>query len=151
MAKSLTIEQRYCNQSDYCMPFYAGFHPYFAATNKSGVKLTLPHREMEDFLTGETRLLPEIIDFDALAETNGALHNINTNSVKLDNFGQQRAIEIHFTPPYQHIVLWALKDKPFLCVEPCMGINNGLNLAESVVELAAHACLETSVTFSIKD
>jgi galactose mutarotase-like enzyme len=146
---SLKIEQRYENLSDQAMPFYAGFHPYFTAPEKGAVELQVAATQLDDFISGSWRDAEPVINFDAAPETNGAYHNVGENRVRFANFGLPCAVEIEFAPPYQHIVIWALKDKPFICVEPWMGLNKSLNTGVSVVHLPAGETLETFVTFRV--
>jgi galactose mutarotase-like enzyme len=148
-ANSLRIDQHYENHSERAMPFYAGFHPYFDAPEKSQVEMKVAANELDDFLAGKYRPAESVINFDAAAETNGAYHNVGEPRVRFNNFGQGRGIEIEFGEPYCHVVIWALKDKPFICVEPWMGLNNSLNTGESVVHLAPGAHLDTHVSFNI--
>jgi galactose mutarotase-like enzyme len=51
---SLLIKQSYLNNSAKVMPFYAGFHPYFYAPQRQGVKLNIPSqtRRNRNLLTG---------------------------------------------------------------------------------------------------
>jgi galactose mutarotase-like enzyme len=147
--KGLKIHQKYENHSKETMPFYAGFHPYFAAPEKTAVELLVSADEYDDFLTGKTLAVESVINFDQAAEVNGAFHNVKEPKVSFNNFGQGRKIEITFDPPYKHIVIWALRDKPFICVEPWMGLNNSLNTGESVYHLEPGTSLETSVAFNI--
>lgn len=147
--KGLTILQKYENLSKTTMPFYAGFHPYFVAPDKQAVNLEVDADEYDDFLTKKTFPVEKIINFDAGTETNGAFHNVRGNKVVFSNFGQDQTIEIAFQEPYKHVVIWALKDKPFICVEPWMGLNNSLNTGESVFYLDSGAVLETAVSFNV--
>lgn len=149
-ADSLRIDQRYENRGDREMPFYAGFHPYFAAAQKQAVTLEVAADKYNDFLTGQIRDAERVINFEAGAEVNGAFHNVGAPRVKFDNIGQGHAVEIEFTEPYKHVVIWALKDKPFICVEPWMGLNNSMNTGESVVRLAAGQSLDTFVAFNVR-
>ncbi|MBL8151766.1 MAG: aldose epimerase [Blastocatellia bacterium] len=146
---SLEILQRYENRSNSSMPFYAGFHPYFNAPKKDAVSISLKASSYHDFLTDQKRSPESVIDFSATAETNGAFYNVAEPRVVFSNFGLSHSLEINFTAPFKHIVVWGLKDKPFICVEPWMGINNGFNLGESIVYLEPGQELETSVTFQI--
>ncbi|MBI4852316.1 MAG: aldose epimerase [Acidobacteria bacterium] len=148
-SNALIIEQRYQNLSKEKMPFYAGFHPYFTASEKSAVQLYVQADEYDNFLTGKNESVKKVINFDEAPEVNGAFHNVKESRVKFSNFGLGKAIEITFEPPYRHVVIWGLKDKPFICVEPWMGLNNSLNTGESVVYLDAGSSLETLVAFNI--
>src|SRR5262249_13550225 len=133
-ANSLVIEQRYQNRSSRSMPFYAGFHPYYSAPEKSAVKLSLSAAQFDDFISGQSKAADEkerVINFDAAPETNGAYRNVNEKQVSFSNFGMPYSLELEFGEPYKHIVIWALKEKPFICVEPWMGLNNSLNTGES--------------------
>lgn len=145
----LTIEQRYINRSAQPMPFYAGFHPYFASVDKRNVKIELQADEYENFLTKESSIPPLGFDFDSTEETNGAYHRVAGEKVRIYGLGHDRTIQIRMQPPYKHIVVWALQEKPFVCVEPWMGINYGMNLDDSVVVLEAGAELQTEVSYSV--
>lgn len=149
-ADALRIDQRYENRSDHPMPFYAGFHPYFAAPDKSAVSIKLSAENFDDFIAKELREPANLVNFDAAPETNGAYQNVTGGSAEFSNFQQHQAIEISFGEPYQHVVIWALKDKPFICVEPWMGLNNSMKTGVSVTHLAPGAHLETFVTFKVK-
>ena len=149
-AKGLVIDQKYENLSQEKMPFYAGFHPYFVAPEKSAVELFVAANEYNDFLTGTKKAVEAIVNFEQVPEVNGAFHKVKENRIRFSNFGLERAIEITFEPPYKHIVIWGLKDKPFICVEPWMGLNNSLNTGESVFYLEPGSALETSVAFNVE-
>lgn len=147
---ALIIDQKYENFSKEKMPFYAGFHPYFLANEKSAVELQVSANEYNDFLTNTNKAVERVIDFETAAEVNGAFHNAAEGKVAFSNLGTGKAIEISFESPYKHIVIWGLQGKPFICVEPWMGLNNSLNTGESVVYLEAGSSLETSVAFNVK-
>lgn len=147
-ADTLTIDQQFENRSSQVMPFYAGFHPYFTAPDKTAVTLSLDTSNYDDFLTKTTHSIDPTINFEAGAEINGAFHGVR-EPVRFSNFGMPYAIEIGFEAPYQHIVIWALKDKPFICVEPWMGVNYGLNNDISVISLAANSSLKAAVTYKV--
>ncbi|MEW6733837.1 MAG: aldose epimerase, partial [Acidobacteriota bacterium] len=100
----LTIEQRYHNRSNRPMPFYAGFHPYFAAPQKHAVNLSLPASRFDDFISGQQRPAESIINFDAAPEVNGAFLDLSGQHVQVSNFGQPYTLEIEFSEPYRHIV-----------------------------------------------
>lgn len=149
-SSALVIDQKYENLSKEKMPFYAGFHPYFLAPEKTAVDLLVSANEYDDFLTSTNKEVEKVINFDLAPEINGAFHNVKENSVTFGNFGLGKSIEIAFQHPYKHIVIWGLRDKPFICVEPWMGLNNSLNTGESVFYLEPNSSLETSVAFSVK-
>jgi galactose mutarotase-like enzyme len=147
---SLTIDQRYENRSSSPMPFYAGFHPYFTAPDKHAVELSVAATEFNDFISGQKRPAEHVINFDAAPELNGDFRYVGEKRVSFSNFGQPYSVEIKFDEPYKHVVIWALKDKPFICVEPWMGFNRALNSGESVTNLEPGKTLETFTTFRVK-
>lgn len=129
----LTIDQRYVNESGQPMPFYAGFHPYFLAPDVSDVELNIPAESCIDLLTGEEKTFRGVIDLAAGPETNAAFGNLERRQVSFKNFGTGKEITIDFDEHFKYIVLWTIRGKEFLCIEPWMGMNYGLNLGEYVV------------------
>jgi galactose mutarotase-like enzyme len=148
-ANSLRIDQTYENRSSTPMPFYAGFHPYFTAPKKDAVNLTVAATKFNDFLSGETRPAERVINFEAGPELNGDFRYVSEKRVSFTNFGQPYSIEIEFGEQFKHVVIWALKDKPFICVEPWMGFNRALNAGESVTDLPPGEKMTTFTTFKV--
>jgi len=122
----LTIKQRYQNTSVNDMPFYAGFHPYFFAPGLKAVSLSIPAKIYRDLKTGAARDDIQSLDFNALLETNLVfigLEQPEAGFTRQDGY----KVTVRFDQAYRYIVLWALQDKDFLCLEPWMGDNYDMN------------------------
>lgn len=140
----------YTNHGDRPMPYYAGFHPYFATTppgqGKNHVILNFhPERRFRynqrlTDLVGEQPLLhlPSPV-------TNPEIHE------QLMKLGEDK--ECHLIYPDQDVIMMAAEgvedpdlfpyvqiyspaDQPFVCVEPWMSYPNALNSIEGVRWLA---------------
>lgn len=144
----LTFDQRYINESDRTMPFYAGFHPYFLAPDKSAVKLSIPALSYLDLLTGEENEFYGVMELNHGPETNVVFGDLQRPQVSFTNHGTGKEITIDFDVDFKYIVLWTLKGKDFLCVEPWMGMNYGLNRGEYVL-LEPGAELKTQVSITV--
>jgi galactose mutarotase-like enzyme len=129
----LTIDQRYINIADRPMPFYAGFHPYFLAPDRSGVKLDIPALSYLDLLTGEKMEFNGVIELNDGPEINGVFGDLQQRQLSFSGHGTGRVITIDFDGNFKYIVLWTLPGKDFLCIEPWMGMNYGLNKGEYVL------------------
>lgn len=128
---TITIEQKYINGSDTDMPFYAGFHPYFYAPGVRAVKLYIPAESYNDIKTGETKVFRGTPDFSAIPETNLVFGCLQANEAWFDRSDGFR-VTVRYDDAYRYIVLWALRDREFLCLEPWMGSNYDMNRGRAV-------------------
>ena len=126
----LSIEQTYYNESEEQMPFYAGFHPYFFAPGEKALSLDIPSREYYDLKSGETKPFKGSLDLNSRPETNLVFSDLSGHETGFDRLDGWR-ITVKFDDNFRHIVLWALKDKEFLCLEPWMGNNYDLNRGQA--------------------
>ncbi len=123
---TLTIEQTYANLSNRPMPFAPGFHPYFAIAEgeKSTLKIStdathawdnVAHREVT--FSGLDLTQPEV-----------DLHLLNhlVPETILERPGR-RKIRLSWEAAFCHLVVWTLRGKDFVCVEPWVGRPNSLN------------------------
>jgi len=144
----LTIDQRYINKSDRPMPFYAGFHPYFFAPDKSNVKLNIPAMSYYDLLTGAETEFYGVMELNDRPETNVVFTDLDRLQVSFANHGAGKEIVIDFDEHFKYIVLWTLQGKDFLCIEPWMGMNYGLNSGEYAV-LEPDSKLQARVSITV--
>lgn len=138
--QGLTCHQTYSNRGDYPMPFYAGFHPYFATPpiedGKADIQVAFEatrrlqyNDTMTDIISSEKPIpLPCSI---TNPDINEQLHELSENKqLKLtfpDNTELQleaKGEEPNFFPFVQ---TYTMADKPFFCLEPWMAFPNALN------------------------
>lgn len=143
----LTIKQTYYNNSQKEMPFYAGFHPYFFAPGEKAVSLDIPSSEYFDLKTGETRPFDGCLDLHSRPETNLVFSGLTRPQASFDRSDGWR-ITVRFDDNFRYIVLWALQDKAFFCLEPWMGNNYDLNRGRAR-SVAPGQTLTASVSYHI--
>lgn len=127
----LIINQTYFNNSQEEMPFYAGFHPYFFASGEKAVSLDIPSREYFDLKDGVIRSFEGTLDLNSRPETNLVFSNLVSLKTGFDRPDGWR-ITVRYDESFRYIVLWTLRDKEFLCLEPWMGNNYDLNRGQAL-------------------
>ena len=123
----LNIHQIYENLGEIDMPYSFGFHPYFV-TNPTEVKVEVNAELEMDMLTGKPVPVknpmvqlqfpegaPESGAFFLQAKEKAILHRPDGNKVHME-----------FDENFNRLVLWAVRGKEFLCVEPINSSPNGL-------------------------
>lgn len=135
VGKKLRITQRFTNTgAGDAMPFGAGFHPYFHVrqAHKKGLVLG----------TNATRA------FDNVTQTSGPLAPIDLSREEVDlhledhegpltmTWGDSKLC-LRASPEMSRWVVWTLRGKDFVCVEPWTCAGNALNTRERLIELRA--------------
>lgn len=128
----ITIEQIYGNCSKESMPFYAGFHPYFHAPGCKAASLRISAPAYTDIKSGQVYENTGKLDLNSKEETNLVFSDLGGQEAW---FAREDGslITVKYDPDFRYIVLWALKDRDFLCVEPWMGTNYDLNRGKAVL------------------
>ena len=125
----LRIEQTVTNDGAGPMPFGFGFHPYFAIAQAKKAEARIP--------TAATRA------WDNVTKKEIALSSIDLTQPEVDLhlIGHKKTsasvgdVEIAASPEYTQWVVWTLKDKDFVCLEPWTCPGNALNTGERLIEL----------------
>ncbi len=144
----LTVKQTYYNNSQEEMPFYAGFHPYFYAPGEKAIELDIPSRNYFDLKKGVTRPFEGTLDLQSRPETNLVFSDLFSREAGFCRSDGWR-IRVKFDDNFRYIVLWALNDKDFLCLEPWMGKNYDLNRGQARY-IAPGQALSASVSYSME-
>ncbi len=140
----VTIKQRYVNESPDEMPFYAGFHPYFLAPGIKAASLRIPSERYFDIKTGENRFYEGKLDLQANPETNLVFTDLQDREASFERPDGCR-VTVRFDDSFRYIVLWALRDKDFLCIEPWMGDNYDMNKGKArLLAPGRELCAEVS-------
>lgn len=111
------------NRSDHFLPFYAGFHPYFLS-KKDMFSIEAEYAYAFDDVSKSEIKIPinNYLDFSN-DEINVDLFQVKS-PVNI-TLSEDISIHIEFEKSYKNIVIWSLKDFPFVCVEPWMGEHEG--------------------------
>ncbi len=125
----LAVRQTFTNTGTAAMPFAYGFHPYFAVADVEAARVTAQADTQLDlargpvpFGTGSVAL-----PFPAGASETGAAFAGAKSPAVLEDAAGGRRVTVAFDGSFSQLVLWAVRGKPFLCVEPWNGTANGLN------------------------
>lgn len=123
----LNIHQIYENKGNVDMPYAFGFHPYFAG-NPVEMKVNVEAGFQLDMMTGQA--VPHDGKEVELAFAEGAPE---TGAFFTQAKGQAticradgKTVYMQFDDNFNRLVLWAVRDKEFLCVEPINSSPNGL-------------------------
>lgn len=120
----LTIEQEYRNASDRPMPMVAGFHPYFATEGKNLPYVTDAKRYI-DYNDGEIKPFEGTLDLTEMKES-AALLDAARPEIAFP-LSTNAMVKMSYSEDFRYVVLWSVKGKPFVCVEPWTALNEALN------------------------
>ena len=143
----ITIEQIYRNASRESMPFYAGFHPYFHASGVKARSLQITAPAYTDVKSGMVYENTGNLEINSKEEINLVFAGLGGQEAwftREDGF----RISVKYDQDFKYIVLWALKDRDFLCLEPWMGTNYDLNRGKAV-NLGAGEEIKITVSYAM--
>jgi galactose mutarotase-like enzyme len=130
---ALGIEMRFVNEGEAPMPFGAGFHPYFAVPDaaKAGVRIeTRATRAFDNAAKREVAFsgfdltLPEV-DLHLLD------HGSTEGSIAIGDM----TVTLRGSPEFTHWVVWTLKGRDFVCLEPWTCPGDALNSGDRLMVL----------------
>lgn len=144
----LTIKQKYVNNSETAMPMYAGFHPYFKAEGKD-IAYHIDAAKYLDYNDMQVKPYVGKIDLTNMVES-AAFLDAKEYGLSFELPGLNRTIKLEYGEVFDYIVIWSVKDKSFVCVEPWMAKNNAFNNGEGIVFVNAKDKLETYFSISFE-
>lgn len=142
---TLRIDQQYRNLSDSAMPMYAGFHPYFAATEENINYYTDASRYCRASKQG-TESFPGVMRLDDLEES-VILLDAKTPEISFEPVAGTK-IKMTYSPEFKYVVLWSIPGQPYVCVEPWMAKPLELNNKNELPLLAPGETLQTELTIA---
>lgn len=144
---ALSVNAAYINQDEQPMPFYAGYHPYFQVEDKNQLEIEIPSQTYTETKSGS--IVNNRFNYEQ-DEINAFYHDLTGNNFHITDPLQKRKINVRFDPIYKHIVVWTLKGKNFICVEPWMAENDAFNTKEDLVYVQPGQELTSNVTFNVE-
>ncbi len=144
---TVRIEQRIMNESDTTMPYGIGFHPYFAIPQSAKAAARITTTATRAF-NNVTKTTGPIANID-LAQDEVDLHLLDHGTEPCVLAWPDRTITLRASDDYARWVIWTLRDKDFVCVEPWTCLGNALNTGESLIELAPGATRESWVEYEV--
>ncbi len=142
----LEILQNITNLSQEIMPFAIGFHPYFLVRNKSSVSLDIPAKTMWNNVRQVEEEYSGSLDFDQPEIDNALMLDDHTNSVVMQS--DQGRLTVSFDPQYKVFVIWAIKGKDYICLEPWTAGRNAMNTGINLLHLPPQATQSLKVVYT---
>jgi len=144
----LEVQTAITNQSAEAMPVSIGFHPYYQLSDSPRDEWTLGVGARTHWLlaqnkvpTGETEPIEKIFPSPQAASLRAAdLDDVFGDLVRdgqgratMSIVGRSQRLDLVLGANYRSVVIWAPKDRDFICVEPMAGITDAINLAQKGV------------------
>ncbi len=133
--RTLALEQEVENLGDKPLPVHLGLHPYFAVPDdqKGRVKIDLAATRAFDNVTGEEK---PYAGFD-LQSSELDLHLLDPKqSETVLTLPDKAPRHLSWSPLFKVVVLWTLRYKDYVCVEPWTAPGNALNSGEGLLQVA---------------
>jgi galactose mutarotase-like enzyme len=144
---TLTVNATYINQDEQLMPFYAGYHPYFQVVDKNQLEIKIPSQTRTESINNS--MVDNRFNFEQ-EEINVFYQDLTAQNLHITDPVQKRKINIRFDPIYKHIVVWTLKGKNFICVEPWMASTDALNSKEDLVYIQPGQEMKSNVAYEVE-
>ena len=141
----LEVATRIENLSFESMPVAVGFHPYFELTDSARDEWTIAVAAKTRWVlapgkvpTGETepveRFFPNrhavpLVDYE-LDDVFGDLERDGAGRAVMSVSGKRQRVDVEFGPNFKAAVVYAPRDRNFICFEPMAGITDSMNLAQ---------------------
>lgn len=143
----LHTRQTYRNRSEAAaMPFYAGFHPYFAIDSDKKIAYEIDATRYFDYNDNVEKPFDGVIDLEGLVES-VCLLDAKKSEISFPSV-QGARVRLTYDDIFKYMVLWSVKDRPFVCVEPWMAMTGELGRKEELVMLNAGEELQANLTIS---
>ena len=136
--RALGIEMLFTNHSATEMPFGAGFHPYFAVPDGDKGRARIPTPATRAFDSTVKREV-DFVGFDfTLPEVDLHLvdHGSSQASLRLEGEGGGLSVTLRGSPELSRWVIWTLRGRDFICLEPWTCPGDALNTGAGLLFLA---------------
>lgn len=143
----LHTRQQYRNlESNQPLPFYAGFHPYFALERSKDISYETDATKYIDFNDNVEKPYTGRIDLEDLVES-VCLLDAKRSEIAFP-VSQGVRVRLRYDDAFKYVVIWSQKDRPFVCVEPWMAMPLAMNRREELVMLAPGEELRADLVIS---
>lgn len=143
----LSIEQAYRNLSNDAMPMVAGFHPYFATTNKR-ISYDTDAKHYKDYNDGNTRTYEGSLDLNGMKES-AALLDATRPEIGFA-LSEDATVRLTYSEEFRYVVLWSVEGKPFVCVEPWTALNEALNDKQGLLNVPSGETLHLVLNIAMQ-
>lgn len=145
----LHTRQTYRNAgSNGSMPFYAGFHPYFAMEGSKDIPYETDATTYVDFNDDVEKPYNGRIDLDHLVES-VCLLDAKRSEIAFP-VREGVSVRMRYDDIFKYVVIWSVKDRPFVCVEPWMAMPLEMNRREELVMVEPGEELRANLTIRVE-
>lgn len=143
----LHTRQQYRNLDDKeAMPFYAGFHPYFAIQGGKNIPYESDATRYIDFNDNVVKPYTGSVDLEDLVESVCLLDAVSSEiSFPVS---EKTRVRLRYDDIFKYVVIWSVKDRPFVCVEPWMAMPLEMNRREELVMVQPGGALQANLVIS---
>lgn len=143
----LQIQQEYRNHSERPMPMYAGFHPYFAAS-PGPISYQTDASRMLDYNDNQEKEFTGVLD---MADKPESVVLLGAKDHQL-SFSVDEGVQIgmSYSDHFPYVVLWGVRGKPFICVEPWMAMNDEMSRKQELTIVEPGACLTAELSIYLE-
>jgi galactose mutarotase-like enzyme len=145
--RSLAIEMRIENRGPSPMPFGAGFHPYFAVRDADKPSARIATRATRAFDNVQKREVA-FSGFD-LTAAEVDLHLLDHGSTESSLVAGGMDVALRCSSDFTHWVVWTLRGRDFVCVEPWSAPGDALNTGDRLLVLAPGQAREMRVEIAL--
>lgn len=145
----LHTRQTYRNEGNNgSMPFYAGFHPYFAIEGSKDIPYETDATTYVDYNDNMEKPYNGRIDLDNLAES-VCLLDAKRSEIAFP-VREGVSVRMRYDDIFRYVVIWSVKDRPFVCVEPWMAMPLEMNRREELVMVEPGEELRANLKICVK-
>ena len=124
-------------------PFGAGFHPYFAVPDGDKARARIPTRATRAFDNVKKQDIA-FSGFDLTAQEVD-LHLLDHGATEASLTVDDRTVTLRGSPELTHWVVWTLRGRDFVCLEPWTCPGNALNSGDRLIVLGPGETRRTRV------
>lgn len=130
------------------MPFYAGFHPYFAIEGGKNIPYETDATSYVDYNDNVEKPYNGRIDLEHRVESVCLLEAKSSEIAFPVREGMN--VRMRYDDIFKYVVFWSVKDRPFVCVEPWMAMPLEMNRREELVMVEPGEELHANLAISLE-
>jgi galactose mutarotase-like enzyme len=144
--QSFKTRTRITNRDEREFMFFSGFHPYFEVSdkNKGNLDIKIPSTKYIDVFNNYNG----VYDFNE-DEVDVVHQDLTGNKLEIIDWSENTNIKMEYSKEYKDMVVWALKGKDFICIEPWMADMEDLTAENGAILLKPSENMEMEFTIAL--
>lgn len=144
--QSFKTRTRITNRDEREFMFFSGFHPYFEVSdkNKGNLDIKIPSNKYIDVFKNYNG----VYDFNE-AVVNVVHQELAGNKLEIIDKSRNLNIKMEYSKEYKDMVVWALKGKDFICIEPWMAYMEDFTAENGAILLKPSESMEMEFTIAL--